>query len=165
VGTSSIETTITVEQMGSMGEGEWRQVILARFVLVARDPQNRFRFRVHLLISRFVLVAREPQNRFRFRVHLLISRFVLVARDPQNRFRLRVRLLISRFVLVARDPQNRFPFRVHLLTVFLCSMKIRDPRMRREYDAHQPLFRWMFSNPLLYCVRLRTARAPTLFIT
>ena len=43
VGTSSIETTINVEQLGSVvvGQEEWNLVMVARFVLVARDPTNR----------------------------------------------------------------------------------------------------------------------------
>ena len=38
VGRSSAESTVHLEQKV---DGEWKQVTVARFVLVARDPLNR----------------------------------------------------------------------------------------------------------------------------
>jgi hypothetical protein len=39
VGRSSAESTVNLEQKV---EGKWEQVTTARFVLVARDPLNRY---------------------------------------------------------------------------------------------------------------------------
>ncbi len=41
VGRSSAESTVNLEQKV---EGKWEQVTTARFVLVARDPLNRYSY-------------------------------------------------------------------------------------------------------------------------